>query len=176
MRGRRQGTLRKDGRWQIGVSGIEPGTGKRKVIFCIANSLEEAQAKAHAVRSGVRQGDYFTPVNLPANQKNCVYFVVAELAHKTLVKIGFASNMGRRMIALQIGSPVPLRIEYTHPGGRELERALHYRFKHYRSHGEWFEFTEDIKAEIGMMRAGMGMGRRALVIRKKKDADQALVQ
>lgn len=57
-----------------------------------------------------------------------------------LLKIGFARDVADRLAALQLGSPVPLRVVAYVPGeARKLERWLHLRYKHCRMHGEWFE-------------------------------------
>ncbi|WP_328632030.1 GIY-YIG nuclease family protein [Streptomyces sp. NBC_00356] len=58
------------------------------------------------------------------------------------VKIGRTTDVTRRLAAIQRMSPVPLIVLWTHPGGHELETALHRHFKSIRSHGEWFKFTD----------------------------------
>ncbi|WP_425282486.1 GIY-YIG nuclease family protein [Bacillus cereus] len=34
------------------------------------------------------------------------------------------------------------------PGGERLERTLHARFANFRSHGEWFNPSEELLAEM----------------------------
>jgi Meiotically up-regulated gene 113 len=59
-----------------------------------------------------------------------------------MVKIGFSSNIARRLRSLQCGSPVPLAVLWQTPGGYELERWLHLRFTQRRAYGEWFDFRD----------------------------------
>ena len=76
-----------------------------------------------------------------------VYFIYAMLPN--VVKIGISNCIEGRIDALQCLSPVPLEIIGAIPkGGSKLERKLHKRFKHLRSHGEWFHYTEELKAYI----------------------------
>jgi hypothetical protein len=60
-----------------------------------------------------------------------------------LVKIGIAQFPEIRLRALQVGSPVPLRLLKVIPIGRKWdayrkEEALHEQFAAHRVHGEWF--------------------------------------
>lgn len=56
------------------------------------------------------------------------------------VKIGFSNKSRRRLREIQMMSPLPLDILWSCPGGKDLEDALHGRFRKYRTHGEWFAF------------------------------------
>lgn len=72
-----------------------------------------------------------------------VYFVRAEVTG--LVKIGFTQgDPAARMADLQVGSPVRLTLLGAVPGDRSDEQALHRRFAHARSHGEWFYPCPDL--------------------------------
>jgi hypothetical protein len=42
---------------------------------------------------------------------------------------------------LQTGSPLPLALLWSCPGGLSLEAALHRRFATFRAQGEWFDLT-----------------------------------
>ncbi len=55
------------------------------------------------------------------------------------VKIGRANDIGRRLKSLQTGSPAPLVVLATWPGGAELEHEMHVKYAEYRLHGEWFD-------------------------------------
>jgi hypothetical protein len=74
-----------------------------------------------------------------------VYFL---LAPNGLVKIGFASDYDERIRKLRTGSPLPLYPMAAVRGGRVEEREYHKRFKAARHHGEWFDLTDEIEAEI----------------------------
>lgn len=70
--------------------------------------------------------------------EECVY--VLGTPGSNVVKIGRTTNLKKRLADIQRMSPVPLEVLWTHPGGFELESALHRRFANIRSHGEWFRF------------------------------------
>ena len=75
-----------------------------------------------------------------------------------LVKIGFSSNVKRRLKQLQTGNPKTLKLIATFdykPRGRIteriMERRIHYLLRQFkiRRKGEWFNFPEhDILIEI----------------------------
>lgn len=61
-----------------------------------------------------------------------------------LIKIGRSSNLGKRLVDLQTGSPDELEYIAVIPGG-ELERIIHQRVLQFRKHGEWFEYNDDVR-------------------------------
>lgn len=66
-----------------------------------------------------------------------------------VVKIGKADDVLERLASIQRMSPVALRVLAQFDGGYTLETALHRRFKHLRTHGEWFDFGDlDPVAEV----------------------------
>lgn len=75
------------------------------------------------------------------------------------IKIGKADAPLRRLAATQAHSPVRLRMLGTLPGGKRREYELHRRFKASRLHGEWFEPTPELLAEI----VAAGRGHRGTV-------------
>lgn len=76
---------------------------------------------------------------LPGTATSHVYFV--QSGDDGPIKIGFTRRKGLRLVALQNGSPVKLRMLCAIPGGRALERILHDRFAKHRMCGEWFSPT-----------------------------------
>jgi hypothetical protein len=60
------------------------------------------------------------------------------------VKIGIASDISKRLSALQTGSPNRIEFLGMLPTLRpkEDERSLHAEFKEFRKIGEWFELPE----------------------------------
>lgn len=74
----------------------------------------------------------------------CVYFI----AGADLIKIGIANNLKKRLIELQCGSPIKLRVLgfVATPQPELLEKWLHGRFDEYRRHGEWFESAYELQA------------------------------
>lgn len=66
----------------------------------------------------------------------CVYFI--DTADGKYVKIGYTNNLSARIhdIGRYIAYPIVLRGWL--PGGRMAEGMLHYKFREFRSFGEWF--------------------------------------
>lgn len=82
-----------------------------------------------------------------------VYFIGGESGP---IKIGISGGPNSRLAALQIGSPIPLRIMATISGDLEMELAYHTRFASCRLHGEWFERTPELMAEIARLNSLCG--------------------
>lgn len=79
-----------------------------------------------------------------------IYFVQTnDNAH---IKIGYASNVEKRMAALQTGAPRGVKLLATMPGDKQVERAVHERFARLRGHGEWFD-TDRAIIELAMQAA-----------------------
>lgn len=78
----------------------------------------------------------------------CVYFAAIE--ERSVVKIGVAVDVARRMKELQVSSPFPLKLlgVIRTPEAPILERSLHTDFAHRRVRGEWFQLSADILAYI----------------------------
>lgn len=92
------------------------------------------------------------PLELPITAGNTppVYFIQSE--YNLWVKIGYGEPE-KRISHMRSGSPVALRlVASTHAGGEALEKALHYRFKDSRKHGEWFELTRPLLHAIHQVR------------------------
>lgn len=66
-----------------------------------------------------------------------IYFV--QDFHRSGIKIGYATNVLARIMALQTANPLPLLTLGTTPGDRGLERRLHKQFDAYRLIGEWYK-------------------------------------
>ncbi len=77
-----------------------------------------------------------------------IYFLKA--AGVGLVKIGFTaeSSADRRVTQLRTMSPIPLSLLGTIPGSQSDEMAIHQRFAHLGSHGEWFWPTKELEEFI----------------------------
>lgn len=56
-----------------------------------------------------------------------------------LVKLGFSTNVPKRLKSLQTACPYDLEVLATWPGIKANEKALHLKFAQYRRSGEWFE-------------------------------------
>ena len=66
-----------------------------------------------------------------------VYFI--QEGESGAIKIGLASDIQKRKMALQVGNPRLLHLLLLLSGGHQLEVELHELFDDYRIRGEWFE-------------------------------------
>lgn len=87
------------------------------------------------------------------SEQRYTYFIGGDAG---AVKIGSASSPVERLASLQCGSPIPLRILAVAAGGYAVEREYHRRFESARSHGEWFQRTPEIEAEIARLASLQG--------------------
>jgi hypothetical protein len=72
-----------------------------------------------------------------------VYFVRDDVLG--MIKIGTtAGHPDKRLADLRKGSPVPLTPLGMVGGGTKVEHAMHVKFAHHRSHGEWFRPGQDL--------------------------------
>ena len=73
-----------------------------------------------------------------------VYFI--QMGGFGPIKIGYASNVDKRLSSLQTGNPEKLRIIKTIPASsKQDESSFHKMFSHLRISGEWFEFSKELK-------------------------------
>lgn len=77
-----------------------------------------------------------------------VYFV--QDTRSGAVKVGFSTNVAKRVSGLRTSCPFPLRFLGSIPGGKERERELHAMFSCYfnRLCGEWYEHSDEMMASI----------------------------
>jgi len=73
-----------------------------------------------------------------------VYFI----SGAGLIKIGHSENPVKRLAEIQRYSPVALCLVAVIEGGQSLEKELHKDFADGRSHGEWFNLTDDLLAVL----------------------------
>lgn len=64
------------------------------------------------------------------------------------IKIGFSKKPQDRIGKLQTASPFKLMLMRTIPGNKKLEAELHARFRHLKSHGEWFRGERELRQHI----------------------------
>lgn len=74
--------------------------------------------------------------------RNVVYFVQAGTDGP--IKIGTATDLLKRVSALQTGNAATLHILGFIPGGPYEESAMHDRFSHLRIRGEWFQSSPEL--------------------------------
>lgn len=88
------------------------------------------------------------PPELPVGE--LVYFIGGAPGY---VKIGYTTDLARRIKALQIGCPKPIELLAHARGGRSLEYDYHRRFSAWRQTGEWFRLSQEVWAEINRLNA-----------------------
>lgn len=71
-----------------------------------------------------------------------IYLITVE--GQNYCKIGFTSNVEKRLSAIQTSNPFKCTVKYVITGDVSREKSLHERFKKYRLNGEWFSFNEEI--------------------------------
>lgn len=72
-----------------------------------------------------------------------IYLIVCETTGR--LKIGWTINTAGRMRTLQAGSPTKLRLVGEVPGDRHREQQLHRLLDAFRLHGEWFDYTKEVR-------------------------------
>lgn len=94
-------------------------------------------------------------------------------------KVGLAADVGKRLVALQVGNPVEITATYAHPGGRGLELKVHEELQgrgYPRARGEWFEGApspEDCRAIAQAAEARAGL---SLSAARRREAEARLRQ
>lgn len=121
-----------DGRW-IWLVGIDREPTKQDLDKYFPTKVKPVKVK---------------PVDRSAPQKTQggVYFIKAA----NRFKIGISGNPSSRISSIATASPYPIEtihIEYTDDYQRR-EKRLHERFSGFRTHLEWFEFSDDMIPEV----------------------------
>jgi hypothetical protein len=102
--------------------------------------MTNAERRAYNQRRHVRKR-YEAALAEAGNPQTWIYVIGCDEVR--LVKIGISSNVQSRLVAMQIGSPVVLRLLWTMPGSIDTEQDLHECFHAFRKHGEWFDFGDE---------------------------------
>lgn len=78
-------------------------------------------------------------------KQSWVYFIQAGVGD---IKIGTATDVKRRLAALQTSHSMPLKVLAATLGGRDVEAAYHAKYAAHRLKGEWFICHPDIWREV----------------------------
>jgi hypothetical protein len=89
--------------------------------------------------------DGATPPAIRRQIHSSIYFVGCDSGP---VKIGLSINVKNRLATLQSACPFKLKILAIVSGGRSGEADYHRKFSSARLHGEWFERSPEILAEL----------------------------
>lgn len=85
------------------------------------------------------------------------------------VKIGYASDPIERIKGFQTASPENIEILAIYTGFEGSERALQRRFAKDRYRGEWFWYSDDVKAYIAHHRSDPGVEFSGRLPKKKRN-------
>lgn len=75
-----------------------------------------------------------------------IYFIRTRKA----IKIGYATDLKKRLTQLQVGNSNPLKVMLTVPGTKEDEALLHHLLREHRIRGEWFKPSPFVTWMIGL--------------------------
>ena len=75
-----------------------------------------------------------------------IYFI--QSGERPFVKIGYAVDVGARLVALQCGNPDELSLLGTVAGTLRDELAWHHRLASYAIRGEWFALSDEVRSSI----------------------------
>lgn len=78
-----------------------------------------------------------------SGQVRCIYCIAAPFARA--IKIGWSIAPLDRLVSLQAGSPIRLKLLAYAKGTFDSEQSIHRRMRRYRIRGEWFAVTEETK-------------------------------
>lgn len=67
------------------------------------------------------------------------------------IKIGFATDLSKRMVSLRTSSPLPYRVVATFDGSVRHEKSLHSVFAPFRIQGEWFHEAQPVNEFVSLM-------------------------
>ena len=94
------------------------------------------------------KSDEFGDINLKYQKpnknrpKDKIYFIRAE---NNTLKIGTTYSVIKRLKAIQMCCPYKLEVIGVIYGGYVLEKQIHKDLEAFKTHGEWFELTDEVK-------------------------------
>lgn len=78
---------------------------------------------------------------VPPAGNSVVYFIKSD----GLIKIGFSTNLKKRLQTYATHNAFDVDLLGTIPGEQSLEKELHAKFRQFRVHREWFRFVQEIQ-------------------------------
>jgi len=130
----------------LSVCSPECAQARDDVLFAyIDNMIQGATPKALKVLGHSSIEEYQEAKAARGDPHGFVYFIRAGGGP---VKIGFSTNVEKRMVALQISSPHDLVLIAKVPGNKRLEKQIHKHFSHLALRGEWFEMDGELEEFI----------------------------
>lgn len=83
-----------------------------------------------------------------------VYFI--QVGSDGPIKVGFTTNIEKRILGIRHGLPESAQLLATIPGGKKLEKAIHRGLSEYRMRGEWFRPAKEV---LGLSIVAKKLGR-----------------
>jgi hypothetical protein len=120
------------------VESDEDGNVTTVVVIHELSPSQRAEAEQQRQQLAERQATTLQDPLVNTAPPGNVYLIRETLSR--LVKIGYSDNVTKRHKGLQTSNPNQLELLGHMPGDRDLEDALHERFKKRRVRGEWFDF------------------------------------
>lgn len=71
-----------------------------------------------------------------------IYF--AQTSDNRHIKIGYTTNVAKRIEGLRTASPMPIKVLATMPGDGSIEHQIHARFHGLRVNREWFQTSQSL--------------------------------
>ena len=102
---------------------------------CIHRPGRSGSVMPMTTREKREQAAILSVVKQTQNGRSFVYLMKAGRR----IKIGFSTQVDKRLQQLSTASSRPIRLIAVVPGGQQLEKELHSRFRHLWTHVEWFE-------------------------------------
>ena len=109
--------------------------------------LKEIENEAKEPLS-IKQVEKAKPIE---DNKNTGYIYFIQNEDNNLIKIGYAKNVQKRIVALQTPSTSKLILLGNIPGNFDFEKRLHKRFHGAKKSGEWFRPTFELLGYIYSM-------------------------
>lgn len=97
------------------------------------------------------QMDYQRKLKYKESIKDSEFIYVFGNFKKEICKIGYSTNPLKRLNSIQTGCPFKLEIILILRGDRKIEKNLHKKYKKYKTNGEWFSFSGELRNSINSM-------------------------
>jgi len=93
------------------------------------------------------------PIYWNHNPSGYIYFI--QMDRIGPIKIGYAKDIKKRLISLQISSPYPLKLLCHYKADVEHEKEWHQAFEFIRLKGEWFLPHPFLLKQIRLVQGGI---------------------
>lgn len=134
-------------------------TQTQKMIFMETNYLPKICRRSQCIRDVIKGTDFCSahqpkpkPVPPGWEGKDVVYMI--GMRNSNAMKVGYASNLGKRITGMQVGSPEELFIYAVFAGSRISEQHVHRELQEHHVRGEWFEAEAVMKLAENLARHG----------------------